>query len=350
MPTSPLLALPPELRQEIYKQLLYPAQNPRKLPVTKRGYPLIAGEKAYDPNDDDNTDSELDEDDYDEDRQPWWGKGWGPSCHLFDIHPAILRVSKQVYFEAVPLLYMDAVCYIRLSAAWGRGFEDLSGELEQSYERRNITDRANEFSKMNPVALWSRRYSDEINIEMDMNLRCLPMMQAITISTSWSDIFGKPLCNELRFPDGPLGSDGLISGPVFACWCTPTGHHFTPEGELILQILQYLERNQIPALSPTKRLHINLRGGTVVFLAALLRYQDCLAELKKSEQKNTTTIQGFNRLKRMVTLLKSLKQSRQVTVEERWSDEACIGMQEWKREVDLESLAWIETREAKKAS
>ena len=335
VPASPFMALPLELRIKIYEGLLYPSRQPKRVLRDERSLPVILedvddvaiyqsghteeGEKTEEKVEDDN-DNKYGQSNYEaEDR---FVACWKRMGYSFDLEPTILRVNKQIHDEAISYLYKYIACQIGLVPPLPGGYSASSGFLYQHYDRR----RPNDFYSRDSIALWSRRYHLDFNPESDINLPCLRWVRDIHINTSYKNIFG----NALETQWFHFGADGHQS--------RPEGHRFTPEGELILNVLRYLKRDWPPAIPPIKRLHLTFTGGSVDFLIALSKLPVLVEE--PLDRKWKAVLEGLGEL---ISLLRSLGKSRKVTVMENfWGNEKDWTKRHLIRQVlDLESLAWI---------
>lgn len=172
-----------------------------------------------------------------------------------DIHPAILRVSKQLHDEAITTLYRNVDCEIWMAREWGilhQSFffrdQDPESDARQSkhwfitqfpttrgWFRRLFRQRENRVMSAEDSSKLKARFKAE-----DMlNLPCLWLVSNIKIKFQWSELFGQ-----------------FMSTP-----CTNGRQHFTSTGLLVLQILRHVKNEPITTSRIPRTLHLSIEGG-----------------------------------------------------------------------------------------
>lgn len=238
---------------------------------------------------------------------PFYGLGWCPRYYHFDIDPTILRVNKQIYSEALSLLYKSMCCYINFSALPYDDDDYPPIEVEQTYQCERQDDNTNSYCALKAlaqVALCTKTYFDRPMFERDLGLGCLRNMAHIEINTDWSAILGAPVCN--RYED-------VL--PPARLWDIPKEKFLLLKGGMVLQILEYLDQRPAPSDLPTKRIRLRVRGGIMDFVVGRFRNQD-LSVAASRRIDPTTNFEGvLESLIKMMRLLQSLRRSRAVIIE-----------------------------------
>jgi len=314
-PSSPLLTLPFELRIKIYKELLYPDPVPEGiLYAENRDHPSEEHEadgeedknadyheEIVHPENAEGEDEEVvesseqqeveveNEDDHGDDGHdevsadgtnlngegqnngeatarlekgdyaridygstpPDYGFGWLQPSDSCGIDPSILRVNKQIPNEGVSLLYKNVFCCFRFDQdlrCWS-----IQRYLMQEYRRSYAIDGDSSSRRVDCVTLCTRRYNSRSDNRSGLNMHCLRWVPDINISISWDDI----LEQQIRLWESDRQNDLEL--------------HLTPGGQLILDILRYLNQTSAPSSSTRGRLHMTLNGVRWVLLRHNLR-------------------------------------------------------------------------------
>lgn len=386
IPKSRLLALPLELKIKIYKELLYPGpfledilctgnkDRPGKEHEVEEG-----GDRKADCNeaivhsknaeggdeeaaeaseqhevevetedehgDDDHGEVKADGTDLDEEDQsseestaniekgdygridygttpPDYGFGWLQPSNSCGIDPSLLSVNRQIHDEGITFLYKNVSCHFRFSQdlrSWS-----IQRFLMQEYRRSYAIDEDNSSSHMHCAILCTRHYNSRSGNQSGLNLHCLRWVSDINIDIAWDDILGP----HARGWKGIYQQDRELD--------------FTPEGELVLDILRYLIQTSAPSISARGRLHITLNGVRWGSFAASFEHAKASAWSQRSRLMDTRKKEG---IAQMISLLRSLRRLWDVTVRDGlWMYENNRGeMLYVSREVDLDSLAWVKT-------
>ena len=376
-PKSPLLALPSELRIKIYKELLYSGPFLEKTLCAETrdrlGNEQEADEEKDQKVDDhgevvhsENADGEDEEaaeaseqheveveiedeygdDDHGEVTADWprskkdttriergdfarfdhgttpsdYGFGWLQPSNSCGIDPSILRVNRQIHDEGILFLYMNVSCHFRFDQdlrLW-----PMQRYLMQEYRRSYAIDGDCSSRRMDCATMCTRHYSTRSDSGNGLNLHCLRWVSNINIDISWGEVLEQG--GRYRESDDQYEDDSYL----------------TNEGELLLDILRYL--NQIPAPnSPTpKRLHVTLKGLCNDSLAA--DPEDSDASTWPYSQKPWLMVYSSARgMDQVITLLRSLRIHRGVSVKEELR--TLLEERYVERDVDLETLDWIKT-------
>lgn len=265
---------------------------------------------------------------------PLWGNGWDSARFEFGVDPAILRVNKQIYNEAVPLLYKNASCRISLEGGY-------KGELlSQVFHRSDSHDLGRLVTEMNPVASWGMRYWMGPSAKKDMHLDCLRYMPEISIVFSWSDMFANPEYS----PAYRAWRQGGSTWSIFEN-AKSSKMYFTEEGEFILELLRYLDENPGPTTSRPKRLNIKF-DNEAPLESLLARFN----ELPVCAEDNLRDV--LDGLQRLIALLRRLSANRILSIEEYYwvdyqeRDQLGERGQFVTSAVYLGRLAWIESRQS----
>lgn len=178
------------------------------------------------------------------------------------IETAILRINKQIHHEAVPTLYEHIDCKIitchekgylykmfesrqadgttdrnDFNHAFSAGFETLCkthGASRAQYEQSSTQD--------------SRSISAPMTARNMMNLGCLSLGRNISIRFSWFEIFGVLRCS------CDVGTDNY----------TPGQHRFSRVGQLMVQILRYLNDEISETETKARTLHLQSDDGDLL--------------------------------------------------------------------------------------
>ena len=241
-----------------------------------------------------------------------------PSCTYWqnrkphDVHPKILRVSKQIHDEAVSILYQNVVCQIALP----RILHDPNSH-DRLAETYFCCFSYDDHTADSMIKSWSYECREKSGLEEIMDRRCLRSMLPIVILTSWSEIFGQP-----------------SSGP----WARKD-HCLTTTGKLLLDILHYISADPMPR---SKRLQISIQGGCP--LEAFVGEMVGSPEFRPKELDMHPGSMGIeDGLKEIIQILRKIRSNRSVLVTEAvWVlSDSSDQPQYVRREVDLESFSWI---------
>lgn len=330
--TSPLLALPLELRNQIYGEVLDP--NPYDgwvfsdernraeglwLGCTPKGYREPAGDEKWNIIDTNQLLAEC---------QPF---RFHCSGHRGDADPTnvdavILRINKQIYNEALQVLYGSTNCEIICCQEYGHGDKYCNaGDLIQQIFLRNpagILDTAEYPEKAYSDIVQNCSWEGQCTAAEIMNLPCLRPMRHIKIIAQWSDMFGQPLGSQWR----------------------PERHSFTQHGTLVIEILRYIDVEPVEGYNIVKGLHFSIEGGG--FLKSFVKGMG-IWDLPKSRQDilfRDPRLRGlYEGTTEVIRLLKSIRRTRNVTATE------STGESYWKltepsitTDLDIEGFPWAE--------
>lgn len=252
--------------------------------------------------------------------------GWLQHICSFGIDPTILCVNKQIHYEGVSYLYKNVSCDIHLDEdlTWWSANRQF---LMQDYRRIYALDEDGPTQCIISVPLCTRYYNSYFKNKSDLKLHCLRWVPDINIGMSWDDLLKRPVC---------------------CCFWSKDKQHnrhelrLTPAGECILEILRYVNQNPAPGSSTTRRLHMTFNGDPWDICAEHFETYSLLTGWQRSKLMDTRKEEGISQI---IALLRSLTKTRTVTVEEGfWTYDGTGSEKRYsKREVDLDTLAWIET-------
>ena len=263
---SPLLTLPLELRTEIYKELLAP--DPARVHTL---YHDRHGREAS-----------------------------------FDIDPTILRVNKQIYSEAISVLYDTAS--VRIYLATPVVVQCSGGNYPD-----HIVDPPDLFRKYAKGAVKPTNGLDCLTTSVAEG----PELEGAVQSTGQGYIY--PHCFQR------LRKIQLITSRHAMWGASQCGSYFSHIGQVVLQILRLLAQEQVPKSPVTKRLKVTMQPAW--------RTVECQLLMKHGEMDKKT--------KAIVGLLKALKRrtDAEIEVEEGVFTKT---LNEWKME-EVEINKWEKT-------
>lgn len=327
IPTSPLLALPSELRIKIYKDLLYPGPFIEDVLYTEiKHRPGKEHEADEEDRRNEESTANIEKGDYgriDYGTTPAdYGFGWLQPSNSCGIDPSILRVNRQIHDEGVSFLYKNISSRFR----FGQDLRSWSIQryLMQEYRSSYAIRGNNSSSHMDCVILCTRHYNSRSDNQSDLSLHCLRWVSDINIDIAWEDILGL----QNRGWESMYQHDRELD--------------ITPEGKLILDVLRYLNQTSAPNSLARGLLHMTLNGVRWGSFAKSLEDSNASTWSRRSRLMDTRKKEG---IAQMITLLRSLRRLRGVTVRDGlWTYENNRGdMLYVNREVDLDSLEWIKT-------
>lgn len=297
---SPLLTLPPELREMIYKDLLSPEAT-------------AEDSHHYRP--------------YNEDPGCRFRSWLWPGSNA--IYPAILRTNKQLYNETISYLYKSMDCEIRVYRAdrgcWPRWHgrvdheffprqpDGVSARFVQWYRRPCSSEDFPTHAK-DPTHSW--------NVGEMLNTRCLNFVCNITLAFQWSEVFGQE-ANTLY--------DSTIQ------------HRFTSSGELVLQALRCIDRKPMRGGQGSNKLRLIVDGGDGLqsFVAGLEIWN--LSAPQQQAIPMDSRVRGlYAGLLEIIRLLRRINQRMEVSMFEYPGKRTFLKKKVEGKEVDWDMFPWTQ--------
>lgn len=251
---------------------------------------------------------------------------WTASAWEFDIHAAILRVNKQIYEEALPILYKPVTtCKFELDS-----YTDLPQVFfhwklnEHETLALGFWEHIQHFSRQYSIGrnIWWEFMRDGVPIipeglnpwspivDQRFNTPCVQMLRHITITFKWQDFYLNP--------GDPL-------------------HSICKSGRL-LGILRTLIQEPESLGCISNRLSVHAKLGLLESLIDYLRIREREDGLQEWQLNIRETLQTT------FALLKSIRKSRIVSVTEQdYRDVANPTVEKLQQKMDLEDIGWIMT-------
>lgn len=252
--------------------------------------------------------------------------GWLQHLRLSGIDPTILCVNKQIHNEAVSILYHNIFCNIHVDRDVSWWWED-GYFLMQDYCRVYCVNEDKSTDCKVDVPLCTRYFNINFENQSSLKSHCLRWIPNITIDIEWNDLLTRPPCCSSSSPDKQHSRYEL---------------GLTSEGELILEILRCLNRTPAPGDPSTRWLHMTFIGDCSDICAQHYG-KDYPSTGTQGSKLGATREEGS--ISEIIGLLRGLTNTRTVIVEEAVCTyhDTELAERYVEREVDLDTLTFIES-------